>query len=103
MGYCRYHYIKNWKAIRKKSAILKEGKLQQFVEELISKYPAKYIEAIMKDLGGEKDFYQALKDLNIDANYQDDEAGSDLDIDDDIAVETRGYGVRLNYDDEEII
>ncbi|MBF0297189.1 MAG: hypothetical protein HQK51_00595 [Oligoflexia bacterium] len=103
LGYCRPHYIKNWKNIRKKRAILKEGKLQNLIEELISKFPAKYVEAIMHDLSGDKEFYQVLKELNIDTGFQDDDIG-DLDLDDDLTVETRNIaGVRVNYDDEDVI
>lgn len=104
LGYCRFHYIKNWKTIKKKRAILAEGKLQQFIEELIHKYPPKYIEIIMNDLSGDKQFYRILKDLNIDTIFQFDESTSDLDPDDDITVETRGYTAsRANYDDEDIL
>ncbi|MBF0359569.1 MAG: hypothetical protein HQK49_01065 [Oligoflexia bacterium] len=103
LGYCRQHYIKNWKNIRKKRAILKEGKLQMLIEELITKYPAKYVEAIMHDLSGDKEFYQVLKELNIDTGFQDDDIG-DLDLDDDLTVETRNItGVRVNYDDEDVL
>ena len=56
-----------------------------------------------QDLNGEKDFYQVLKELNIDTNYSD-EDGSDIEVDDDISVETRNYASsRSNYDEDEII
>lgn len=40
-GFCRLDYIKNWKKIKRKEMILKEGKLNQYIEELVSKYPDK--------------------------------------------------------------
>ena len=48
LGYCRLHYISNWKTIKKNEAILKEGKLQDFIEDLVKKYPVKEIEGIVK-------------------------------------------------------
>ena len=52
-GYCRLDYIKNWKKIKRKEMILKEGKLNQYIEELVSKYPDKYIDVIRQDLSTE--------------------------------------------------
>jgi hypothetical protein len=71
-GYCRMHYIKNWKRIKRKEVILKEKKLNSYIEELISKYPDKYIEAIRQDLASEKDFSKVIADLEIDEGGLDD-------------------------------
>ncbi len=104
LGFCRLHYIKNWKGIKKKRKILEEGKLQQYIEDLINKFPPKYIEAILNDLSGDKQFYKVLKDLNIDNNFNYDDSMSDLDGDEDIVVETRSYSSnKLNYDDEDVL
>jgi hypothetical protein len=65
-GYCRLHYIKNWKKIQRKVLILKEGKLNQYIEELVAKYPDKYIEAIRQDLANDKDFAKVIYDLDLD-------------------------------------
>ena len=65
-GYCRLHYIKNWKKIKRKELILKEGKLNQYIEELVAKYPDKYIDAIRQDLAIEKDFAKVIYDLDLD-------------------------------------
>lgn len=69
--YCRMHYIKNWKKIKRKEMILKEKKLNHYIEELISKYPDKYIEAIRQDLASEKDFAKVIADLEIDEGTDD--------------------------------
>ncbi|EQC45717.1 hypothetical protein [Bacteriovorax sp. Seq25_V] len=97
LGYCRYHYITNWKAIKRKQSILEEGKLQQFIEELVAKYPAKFIEGILSDLEDEKTFINVLKELNIDADDSFDEL-DDLDEEDDqdIAFETKST---VKFDD----
>lgn len=70
-GYCRLHYIKNWKKIKRKELILKEGKLNQYIEELVAKYPDKYIEAIRQDLNDDKAFAQVIHDLDLDESVDD--------------------------------
>lgn len=70
-GYCRMHYIKNWKKIKRKEMILKEKKLNSYIEELVSKYPDKYIEAIRQDLASEKDFAKVIADLEIEEGLDD--------------------------------
>ena len=64
--YCRLHYIKNWKKIKRKELILKEGKLNRYIEELVAMYPDKYIEAIRQDLAHDKDFAKVITDLDLD-------------------------------------
>ena len=79
-GYCRLHYIKNWKKIKRKELILKEGKLNQYIEELVAKYPDKYIEAIRQDLAADKDFAKVIYDLDLDESVDDFEVeGESLD------------------------
>lgn len=70
-GYCRLHYIKNWKKIKRKDVILRERKLNQFIEELIAKYPEKYIEAISEDLANDKEFAKVIHDLDLDESVDD--------------------------------
>lgn len=104
LSWCRLHYLKNWKAIQRKKEILGEGKLQEYIEELIGKYPAKYVDAILKDLGDDKDFYKVLNELSItnefDFEEEDFEADSDSDSDDDIGIEQTFTG-SMRYEDTE--
>jgi hypothetical protein len=102
-SYCRLHYLRNWKVVQKKRDILKEGKLQEYIEELISKYPVKYIEALLSDLSDDKEFYKVLNELNITSefDFEEDEfenAADDDDGDDDIAIESISSSIR--YEDE---
>lgn len=102
-SYCRLHYLRNWKTIQKKRDILKEGKLQEYIEELISKYPPKYIEALLSDLSDDKEFYRVLNELNITSEFEFEEdefenAVDDDDTDDDIGIETISSSLR--YEDE---
>ena len=70
-GFCRLDYIKNWKKIKRKEMILKEGKLNQYIEELVSKYPDKYIEVIRQDLSTELSFNKVIHDLELDESIDD--------------------------------
>ncbi len=70
-GYCRLHYLKNWKKIKRKELILKERKLNHYIEELVVKYPDKYIEAIRQDLESDKDFAKVIVDLDLDEGGED--------------------------------
>jgi len=78
-GYCRLHYIKNWKRIKKKELLLREGKLNRYIEELVQKYPDKYIEAIRHDLSDDSEFNKAVSDLDLDEGVDDFESDSDFD------------------------
>jgi hypothetical protein len=78
-GYCRLHYIKNWKKIKRKELILREKKLNQYIEELVSKYPDKYIEAIKSDLADEASFSKLIYDLELDESVDDIPADDEAD------------------------
>jgi hypothetical protein len=99
-GYCRYHYLKLWKDVKKKEQILQEGKLAKIIEDLVRKYPMKYVEAIVQDLADDKSFNHVLKDLDIETEEADLENFDDedlLDDDQDIAFETKV--VKPSFDD----
>ncbi len=69
--YCRMHYIKNWKKIKRKEQILREGKLEGYIHELLSKYPEKYLEALKQDLMSDKEFTKVITDLEIEESVDD--------------------------------
>jgi len=99
-GYCRYHYLKLWKDVKKKEQILQEGKLAKIIEDLVRKYPMKYVEAIVQDLADDKSFNHVLKDLDIETEEADLENFDDedlLDDDQDIAFETKV--IKPSFDD----
>jgi hypothetical protein len=65
VGYCRPHYIKNWQKIKRRELILKDGRLRQYIEELILKYPDKHIEAIRLDLASDDVFLRVITELDL--------------------------------------
>jgi len=93
-GYCRLHYIKNWKKIKRKEVILREKKLNQYIEELIAKYPEKYIEAIRQDLASDKDFAKVIYDLDLD------EGVDDFEIEGGDAVDSLIDTIKRDFDDD---
>lgn len=92
-GYCRLHYIKNWKKIKRKELILKEGKLNQYIEELVAKYPDKYIEAIRQDLAEDKAFAKVIYDLDLD------ESVDEFDVEGE-GLEAVIDNIKRDFDDE---
>jgi hypothetical protein len=92
-GYCRLHYIKNWKKIKRKELILKEGKLNQYIEELVAKYPDKYIEAIRQDLMADKDFAKVIHDLDLDESVDEFEMEGE-------SVDSLIDSIKRDFDDE---
>lgn len=102
MGYCRYHYIKNWTDIKRKQGILQEGKLQALMGELVERFPVKNLEAILNDLADDKTFYRVLQELNIETGNENfDEAADDaFDEDDfDFAYEAKAV-IRGDFEEE---
>ncbi len=65
-GYCRYHYLLLWKKIQIRKHILIDDKLEKYVEDLMTRYPDKFLEVIRKDLKTEKDFLSVIQELEID-------------------------------------
>jgi len=97
-GYCRYHYLLLWKRIQVRRKILADGKLERYVEELTSRYPDKFLEMIRKDLRTEKEFLNAIAELEID------ESAGDSDFEDEaqnFIDEVRGITTDSGMSDEE--
>lgn len=98
-GYCRLHYIKNWRKIKRKEAILASGQLNNYVEELVNKYPDKYLDVIRQDLASEKEWGKVVVDLELEA--ADEEGAGDEEIDT-VAegVRPAAGSSRTEFDDE---
>lgn len=94
--YCRMHYIKNWRKIKRKEAILASGQLNNYVEELVNKYPDKYLEVIRQDLATEKDWAKVVTDLELESAEE--EGVSDEEAD--AAPEVRSTGAGREFDDD---
>lgn len=49
-GYCRMHYLKNWKQIKEKQKKKAVENLNKYIDHIMSKNPDGYVDAIREDL-----------------------------------------------------
>lgn len=49
-GYCRLHYLSNWKRLKEESKERAAKKLNRYIEYVMKKHPDRYMEIIKKDL-----------------------------------------------------
>ncbi len=98
-GYCRFHYLLLWKKIQIRKAILIDGKLEKYVEDLTSRYPDKFLEMIRKDLKSEKEFLMAIQELEIDESALNENDGNDDEVQS-FSDEIRGIGDAPSMDDD---
>jgi len=66
-GYCRLHYLANWKRIKLNNQLKAEARLNQFVDKLAKKYPDSYIEKIKEGVENEDRFFEIAKELDIES------------------------------------
>lgn len=97
-GYCRYHYLLLWKKIQIRKHILMDGKLEKYVEDLMARYPDKFLEVIRKDLKTEKDFLSVIQELEIDESAIGEGEGED-EVQS-FADEIRGIGEAPSMDED---
>lgn len=49
-GYCRLHYLKNWREIQADKKKKAAKNLNRYVESILKRHPDKYVEEIKKDI-----------------------------------------------------
>lgn len=64
-GYCRLHYISNWKRIRLNEKIKAERRLNAYVDKIAKKYPKDYLEKIKETLEDEHKFKEMVTELDL--------------------------------------
>jgi hypothetical protein len=92
-GYCRLFYIKNWSLIQRKRQILGDGQLTRYIEEIVLKYPEKYLEAVRGDLASHDAFQKIVSALEL-------ETETDVPGADDEDFEEVLYNIKPAIDDE---
>ncbi len=93
LGYCRLHYLKNWRKIREKQKKKAAENLNKYVEHIMKKHPDSYVDAIKHDLShasrfqrradefsSEDEFSHAMDD--VDMNFEVDKILSHLKVED---------------------
>ncbi|MBI2608228.1 MAG: hypothetical protein HYW47_01345 [Deltaproteobacteria bacterium] len=69
-GYCRLHYIKNWKHLKMQEKLKSERQLNEYIERMMDKYPADYIKMIREDLASDKDLSDLLTHDHSDSEHE---------------------------------
>ncbi|MBI2067363.1 MAG: hypothetical protein HYW02_00115 [Deltaproteobacteria bacterium] len=54
-GYCRLHYLKNWKNIKEEKKKKAVDRLNRYVEGIVKQHPDRYIDVIRHDLKSRKE------------------------------------------------
>lgn len=99
-GYCRYHYLLLWKKIQTRKHILIDGKLEKYVEDLMARYPDKFLEVIKKDLKSEKDFLSVIQEMELDESALNENDSEGEDEAQSFADEIRGIGEAPSMDED---
>lgn len=82
MGYCRVHYLKNWKEIKDKQKQKSLKNLNKYIDHIMHKHPEGYMDVIREDLRNYDQFSRKAESYLSDDEFHDvmDEV-SDDDID----------------------
>lgn len=67
-GYCRLHYLKNWKKLKSKRHKTAAERLNKYIEQIVERNPNRYMEVLKKD----------IRSPHFEKNFID-ESGSDMD------------------------
>ena len=49
-GYCRLHYLKNWKKVKAKHQKNAAERLNKYIEHIVAMHPDRYIEVLKKEI-----------------------------------------------------
>ncbi len=69
-GYCRLHYLANWKHIKLNNQLKAEKRLNAYVDRLAKKYPGDFMDKIREELEDENKFKQSVQELEIDPDAE---------------------------------
>lgn len=64
-GFCRLHYIANWKHIKFNDHVKAERRLNAYVDRLAKKYPKDFLEKIKEGLESEEKFKETMEELEL--------------------------------------
>ena len=49
-GFCRLHFLKNWKHLKSEEQKKAAKRLNKYVENMMQRHPGRYVDAIKKDI-----------------------------------------------------
>lgn len=70
-GYCRMHYLRNWKQIKEKQKKKAVENLNKYIDHIMSKNPDGYVDAIREDLRNFGQFTRKADSYFADDEYND--------------------------------
>jgi hypothetical protein len=68
-GYCRLHYLKNWRKIRERQKKRAAASLNRYVERVMKKNPNNYLDTIKHDLQNAEQFREKVEDMFLDDEF----------------------------------
>lgn len=71
MGYCRIHYLKNWKLIKDKEKKKAIQNLNKYIDHIMKKNPDGYVDAIREDLRNYDQFNKKVDNYFYDDEFSD--------------------------------
>ena len=71
LGYCRLHYLKNWRKIKEQQRKKAVKNLNKYIEHLCKTRPDGYVEAMKGELKNEFVFEEKVQSYVLDDEYRD--------------------------------
>lgn len=65
-GYCRYHYLKNWKNIKFRQKKQSVQALNRYIDHICTKNPDNYVAAVKRDLANPEFFSKQAENFLFD-------------------------------------
>ena len=64
-GYCRLHYLRNWKELKSEAKDKAEKRLNSYIDRLMKKYPGEYMDKLKESLSSEEKFKEAMQEVDL--------------------------------------
>ena len=68
-GFCRLHYIENWKTIKFDRHLKAEKRLNAYVNQLSKRYPKDFMDKLKEGLENEEKFKQTVEELDLESDH----------------------------------
>ncbi len=77
-GYCRLHYLANWKHIKFNDQVKAERRLNAYVDRMSKRYPKDYMEKIKEGLEDPEKFQQMVDELEVEVGKSEPETDNEF-------------------------
>ncbi len=64
-GYCRLHYLRNWRELKSDQKDKAEKRLNSYIDRLMKKYPGEYLDKLKESLESEEKFREAMSEVDL--------------------------------------